>query len=194
MTVLALLRHGQSEYNKKNLFTGWLDVPLSEEGLKEAKKAKEKLSGFSFDKAFTSKLVRAINTLEMAVPNLPYESDEALNERSYGELEGKNKDELRRQYGEKQVEIWRRSFSITPPGGESLKNTYDRVIPYYQKHIKPLLDKGKDILVCAHGNSLRALIKYIEKIEDEKINKIEVPTGIPIVYEYNKEQNRFTRI
>jgi len=163
MGKLILLRHGESQWNLENRFTGWVDVPLSPRGIQEAKNAGDKLRGFTFDRAFTSVLVRANETLRLALDaigqsNIPIEKDKALNERMYGELQGLNKAETVKKYGEAQVKIWRRSYDVPPPGGESLKDTAERVLPYYEHTIKPYLLKGETILVAAHGNSLRALI------------------------------------
>lgn len=184
MSILVLLRHGQSEWNKSNIFTGWVDVPLSLEGENEAKNAGLALKDYKFDAVFTSVLDRAQKTAQIVLENnMPrLFSSAALNERRYGDLEGKNKDEMRKLYGAEQVHIWRRSFTERPPGGESLKDTCDRVLPYFQEFIEPLLDLDQTILVCAHGNSLRALIKYLENLSDEEIIDLEIPTGVPIVY------------
>lgn len=188
MPQLVLIRHGQSEWNKENRFTGWIDIPLSPKGEEEAKQAGEKIKGMRFDKTFTSMLQRAIKTFEIAAQTAGFkhliaEKDEALNERMYGDLQGLNKDECRTKFGEEQVHIWRRSFDVPPPGGESLKNTAERVLPYYLKRIEPMLKEGKNILIVAHGNSLRALIMYLERLSGEQIVKVEIPTGVPIVYE-----------
>jgi 2,3-bisphosphoglycerate-dependent phosphoglycerate mutase len=194
MPLLVLVRHGQSQWNLENRFTGWIDIPLSQEGEEEARNVGRKLKGFRFDKAFSSMLQRAISTYEIAAQeagfmHLILEKDEALNERMYGDLQGLNKDECRKKFGEEQVHIWRRSYDIAPPGGESLKDTAERVIPYYQSRIEPLLKKGKNILVVAHGNSLRALVMYLEKLTGDEIVKVEIPTGVPIVYELDDELN-----
>lgn len=192
MSILVLIRHGQSQWNLENRFTGWIDIPLSLKGEEEAKKAGEKLKGYKFDKAYTSVLQRAIKTYEIAkdtagLDSLPVEQDKALNERMYGDLQGLNKDDCRKKFGEEQVHIWRRSYDIPPPNGESLKDTAERVLPYYHEKIEPDLKAGKNILVVAHGNSLRALIMYIENISKEEILKLEIPTGEPIVYELDKD-------
>ena len=188
--ILVLLRHGQSEWNKSNIFTGWADVELSPEGEVEAKNAGLALKDYQFDAVFCSTLSRAQKTAEIALRPFmpPMFCSKALNERSYGELEGKNKDEMRKIYGSEQIHIWRRSYTEKPPGGESLKDCFDRVLPYYKKEIEPRLFRGQNILVCAHGNSLRALIKYLENISDEEITEIEIPTGAPIVYHLEREQ------
>jgi 2,3-bisphosphoglycerate-dependent phosphoglycerate mutase len=194
MPQLVLIRHGQSEWNKENRFTGWIDIPLSPKGEEEAKQAGEKIKGMRFDKTFTSMLQRAIKTFEIAAQTAGFnhliaEKDEALNERMYGDLQGLNKDECRKKFGADQVHIWRRSFDVPPPGGESLKNTAERVLPYYLKRIEPMLKEGKNILIVAHGNSLRALIMYLERLSGEQIVKVEIPTGVPIVYELDDNLN-----
>lgn len=188
--TLVLLRHGQSDWNKKNIFTGWMDVDLSEEGRKEALKARETLRHFHFDAVFTSLLKRAIETARLALgddEHPRFYGDQALNERHYGELQGKNKDEARAQFGDEQVHIWRRSYTARPPGGESLADTYKRVLPYFESAIKPLLEQGKSVLVAAHGNSLRALIKYLDHLSDEEIVNVEIPTGTPIIYRFDQQ-------
>ena len=194
MSQLVLVRHGESQWNKENRFTGWIDIALSPKGEEEAKSAGEKLKALKFDKAFTSMLQRAIKTFEIAAQTAGFkhliaEKDEALNERMYGDLQGLNKDECREKFGNEQVHIWRRSFDVPPPGGESLKNTAERVLPYYHKRIEPMLQEGKNILVVAHGNSLRALIMYLEKLSGEQIVKVEIPTGVPILYELDDKLN-----
>ena len=194
MPNLVLIRHGQSEWNKENRFTGWIDIPLSPIGEEEARNAGEKLKGMRFDKAFTSMLLRAIKTFEIAAQTAGFkhliaEKDEALNERMYGDLQGLNKDECRKKFGNEQVHIWRRSYDIPPPNGESLKDTAERVLPYYHKRIEPMLKDGKDILIVAHGNSLRALIMFLEDLSGEEIVKVEIPTGVPILYELDDKLN-----
>ena len=171
---LVLVRHGQSEWNAKNLFTGWKNPSLSEKGLEEAKTTGKKIKeqNIIFDIHFTSELKRAQLTGEIILSEIDQESIEtieniALNERDYGELSGLNKDESREKWGEEQIHIWRRSFDQPPPGGESLKDTADRVIPYFEKIIEPILNEKKNVLICAHGNSLRALVMHIEKISPE---------------------------
>ena len=191
MGKLILLRHGESQWNLENRFTGWVDVPLSPRGIQEAKNAGDKLRGFTFDRAFTSVLVRANETLRLALdaigqPNIPIEKDKALNERMYGELQGLNKAETVKKYGEAQVKIWRRSYDVPPPGGESLKDTAERVLPYYEHTIKPHLLKGETILVAAHGNSLRALIMELEQLSREQVLELNIPTGAPLLYELDK--------
>jgi 2,3-bisphosphoglycerate-dependent phosphoglycerate mutase len=191
MARLILLRHGESQWNLENRFTGWVDVPLSPRGIQEAKDAGEKLRSFTFDRAYTSVLARAIETLRLVLEAIgqtavPIEKDKALNERMYGELQGLNKDETVKKYGEAQVKIWRRSYDVRPPGGESLKDTAERVLPYYEQTIKPYLLKGKAILVAAHGNSLRALIMELEQLSREQVLELNVPTGAPLLYELDK--------
>jgi len=194
MPKLVLIRHGQSQWNLENKFTGWIDIPLSPQGEEEAREAGKKIKGMKFDKVFTSVLQRAIRTYEIAaqvagLDHLPVEKDKALNERMYGYLQGLNKDEMRKKFGAEQVHIWRRSYDVAPPGGESLKDTADRVLPYYHQKIEPELKAGKNILVVAHGNSLRALVKHLDKLSGEEIVKIEIPTGVPIVYELDEKLN-----
>lgn len=184
-STLVLLRHGQSIWNQENIFTGWVDVPLSKKGEEEASQAGKLLSNYSFDAVFCSNLSRAKRTAEIALKErLPdkFICDEALNERHYGKLQGKNKDDMRKKFGVEQVHIWRRSFDVRPPQGESLKDTCHRVLPYYHAMIEPRLKEGQTILISAHGNSLRALIMYLEGLDEDKIVKVEVPTGVPIVY------------
>ena len=192
MSVLVIVRHGQSAWNLENRFTGWVDVDITEKGEAEAKAAGEKLSSYTFDLAFTSGLLRAQHTLEIILDgigqsSIPVVKDEKLNERHYGDLQGANKAETAEKYGEEQVHIWRRSFDVAPPNGESLKDTADRVIPYFQEKIVPELKKGKNIIVAAHGNSLRALIMYIEKLTPEEILQVELPTGAPKMYELDED-------
>lgn len=188
-STLVLLRHGQSEWNQKNIFTGWVDVDLSEAGVNEARRVYDALKDFHFDAVFTSGLVRAQKTAKLALgerlPNSEYVIAPELNERRYGELEGKNKDEMREHYGAMQIEIWRRSFTGSPPGGESLRDTCERVVPYFIANIIPRLQQGQTILIAAHGNSLRALIKYLEAINDDDIVSVEIKTGQPIVYTFD---------
>jgi 2,3-bisphosphoglycerate-dependent phosphoglycerate mutase len=192
--ILVLVRHGESEWNKLNLFTGWKDVDLSEKGVAEAKKAGQLLKAehLKFDIAYTSALKRAQRTLtlileELGQASLETHKDQALNERDYGDLSGLNKDDARKRWGEEQVHIWRRSYDIPPPGGESLKDTAARVLPYYEAHILPAVKSGKTVLVAAHGNSLRALIMSIEKLSGEAIIKRELGTGVPMVYQLNTD-------
>ena len=188
MAYLIIVRHGQSQWNLENRFTGWQDVDITEQGKKEAQLAGKLLQSEIFEKAFTSTLKRAQHTLsiileESAQKNIPVIISSALNERSYGQLEGFNKSETALKYGEQQVHVWRRSYDVAPPGGESLKDTAERVIVYFKEPIAPLLQKGKNILVVAHGNSLRALKMHLEQLSPEQISEIEIPTGIPLKYE-----------
>jgi 2,3-bisphosphoglycerate-dependent phosphoglycerate mutase len=192
--LLVLVRHGESEWNKLNLFTGWRDVDLSEQGVTEAQRAGRllKAEGLHFDVAFTSALKRAQRTLrlildEMGQAGLETHKDAALNERNYGDLNGLNKDDARARWGEEQVHIWRRSYDVPPPGGESLKDTAARVLPYYDKHIVPQIAAGKTVLVAAHGNSLRALVMRLEALSPEEILKVNLATGVPMIYTLNAE-------
>jgi 2,3-bisphosphoglycerate-dependent phosphoglycerate mutase len=192
--MLVLVRHGQSEWNKLNLFTGWRDVELSERGIDEARRAGRALkeASFTFDIAFTSALKRAQATLdiileELGQSDIPIERDQALNERDYGDLAGLNKDDARERWGEDQVHIWRRSYDTRPPGGESLKDTAERVLPYYEEKILPLVEAGKDVIVSAHGNSLRALIMQLDGLTREDITQLNLATGVPIVYKINPD-------
>jgi 2,3-bisphosphoglycerate-dependent phosphoglycerate mutase len=192
MPKLVLLRHGESQWNLENRFTGWVDVPLSPKGEQEARAAGQKLAGTKFDRAYTSVLKRAIDTLAIVLEvigqtGLPIEKDKALNERMYGELQGLNKTETAQKYGEQQVKIWRRSYDIRPPGGESLKDTADRVLPYYEQHIQPQILAGKNILIAAHGNSLRALVMQLDKLSREAVLELNIPTGAPLLYEFNQD-------
>jgi len=187
---LVLVRHGQSEWNEKNLFTGWKDPGLTAKGVEEAKSAGIQLrnEGFQFDVMFTSDLLRAQKTgeiilKELGVTNLPVVKNQALNERDYGDLSGLNKDEAREKWGDEQVHIWRRSFDTPPPGGESLKGTAERVLPYFKKEILPQLLEGKNILIAAHGNSLRSLVMELDQLTKEQVVKLEIATGDPIYYE-----------
>jgi len=216
--VLVLMRHGQSEWNKKNLFTGWVDVPLSVKGIEEAIEGGKRISGIPFDVIFISTLVRASMTAFLAMsqhregktPVIQHQregkldswgqiySDQAkqdiipvyaameLNERMYGELQGKNKDETRAQYGEEQVKIWRRSFDTSPPKGESLAMTSKRALPYFEKKITPILKDGKNVFISAHGNSLRAIIMALDGLSKEEVVKLEIPTGEPLCYFYDQ--------
>jgi 2,3-bisphosphoglycerate-dependent phosphoglycerate mutase len=204
MPKLILLRHGESQWNLENRFTGWVDVPLSSKGEQEARNAGEKLRGYKIDKLYTSVLKRAIDTatiaLEVAgIDNLPVERDQALNERHYGALQGLNKEETAQKYGKEQVHIWRRSYDIAPPKdktelnpdsfSESLKNTAERVLPYWEKKIYPDLMSGKSILVAAHGNSLRALVMFLDKLTKEEVLELNIPTGVPLVYDFDEKGN-----
>jgi 2,3-bisphosphoglycerate-dependent phosphoglycerate mutase len=192
--LLVLVRHGQSEWNLKNLFTGWKDPDLTELGVKEAVQAGRKLKelGLSFDVAFTSALTRAQHTLDLALKemsqtNIPIAKNLALNERDYGDLSGLNKDDARAKWGEEQVLTWRRSYDVPPPGGESLKDTLARTLPYFVQEILPCVLRGERTLVAAHGNSLRALIMVLEKLTPEQILKRELATGAPVIYRLNAD-------
>ena len=195
---LVLVRHGQSEWNEKNLFTGWKNPTLTEQGIEEARKAGSKIKSINldFDLHFTSELLRAQITGEIIQREIDQQiktiKNIALNERDYGDLSGLNKDEARKKWGEKQVHLWRRSYDTPPPGGESLKDTSERVIPYFKKTIKPELKMKKNILITAHGNSLRALIKNIEDITATDIVKLEIATGEPIIYSFS--DNKFKKL
>ena len=192
--TLVLLRHGQSDWNLKNLFTGWKDPDLTEKGVEEAKGAGERLkaAGYHFDIAFTSELSRAQRTLTLALEELGQSGLQtirhiALNERDYGDLSGLNKDDAREKWGEEQVHIWRRSYDTPPPGGESLKDTGARVWPYYIHTIQPRVLRGETVLVAAHGNSLRALVMALEGMSGEEIVGEEIATGVPIIYRLNAD-------
>lgn len=216
MATLVLVRHGQSQWNLENRFTGWVDVPLSLKGREEATAAGKKLRDIRFDAIYVSHLIRAIQTLEYILqestdkrtPIIYHEEQKIhswehhageskneipvlqavdLAERYYGDLQGLNKAETMKKYGEAQVQLWRRSYDISPPNGESLKDTCERTIPYYKKHIEPELQEGKNILIVAHGNSLRSITKYVENISDQEIPSIEIPTGVPIMYMFNAQ-------
>lgn len=220
MAKLVLIRHGQSQWNLENRFTGWVDIPITDQGQQEALKAGQQISKINFDIAYTSTLIRAHQTLLLACQGLKptktpvfhhpsgrpqkwshHESNpqtelqviinEAINERYYGDLQGLNKKKTAEKYGEKQVHIWRRSFDTPPPGGESLKNTLERVLPFFEKAILADLKKDKNVLVVAHGNSLRAMVKYIDHISDEEIPSLEIPTGKPLFYNY--QQGKFRK-
>ena len=192
--ILVLVRHGQSAWNLKNLFTGWRDVDLTDQGVAEARAAGRKLlaQNFRFDVAFTSTLKRAHNTLDIILEELdqrrlPTVKAAALNERDYGELVGINKDEARKRWGSEQVHIWQRSYDIAPPGGESLKDTALRVVPFFEKWIAPELQKRKTVLVVAHGNSLRSLIMVLDRLSPEEVMQVELGTGVPLVYRVNAD-------
>jgi len=197
---LILVRHGQSEWNEKNLFTGWEDPGLTEKGTNEAKNAGILINdlGVEFHCMFTSALIRAQLTGSIILEainqkNIKVLKDKALNERFYGDLQGLNKDECRQKWGEEKVQMWRRSYEGGPPGGESLKETGERVLPYYLNQIHPLILQNKNILIAAHGNSLRSLIKHLDKISDEDIVKLEIPTGEPIHYLFDKNGDVISR-
>ena len=192
--LLVLVRHGQSDWNLKNLFTGWRDVDLTDKGVSEAREAGRKLKaqGIKFDVAFTSALKRAQRTLDLMLGELgqttiPVIKDQALNERDYGDLVGLNKDDARKKWGEEQVHIWRRSYDVAPPGGESLRDTAARVLPYYIREILPRVLRGERVLVAAHGNSLRALVMVLDKHSPETITKLNLETGVPMIYRLNAD-------
>ena len=190
---LILIRHGQSEWNALNQFTGWKDPDLTAKGIEEAHNAGKIINNLkiNFDLVFTSALIRAQNTAEIILKevnqSLSTIKNQALNERNYGDLAGLNKDDARKRWGDDQVHIWRRSYDIPPPGGESLKDTGERVLPFFMKEILPHVCEGKNVLVAAHGNSLRSLIKFLDDISDEDIVKLEIPTGAPIHYVINED-------
>src|SRR5215471_19638244 len=192
--LLVLVRHGQSEWNLENLFTGWKDPDLTEQGMAEAKDAGRKLKaqGLKFDIAFTSVLKRAQHTLDLMLveigqTGLKTRKNLALNERDYGDLSGLNKDDARKRWGEQQVHIWRRSYDVAPPGGESLKDTAARVLPYYIQEILPCVLRGERTLVAAHGNSLRALVMVLERLDTKQILSRELATGVPLIYHLNAD-------
>lgn len=196
MSKLILLRHGQSQWNLENKFTGWVDVELSALGEQEAARAGVKLKDIQIDKAYTSLLKRAMNTCDIALKNagktgIPIERSEALNERHYGDLQGLDKDATRKKYGEEQVHIWRRSYDIPPPGdkAESLKDTAARTLPYFNDVIGAELKAGKNILIAAHGNSLRSIVMDLEKLTKEEVLDLNIPTGAPILYELDGDMN-----
>lgn len=221
MKKLVLIRHGESEWNKENKFTGWTDVDLSEKGHREAIQAGKLLKedGYKFDKAYTSYLKRAIHTLNHVLDELdenyiPVKKTWKLNERHYGALQGLNKADTAKKYGDEQVKIWRRSFDVLPPAlspddpraphnqehyakidpdelplAESLKTTIERVIPYYEEHIKPDIENGERVIIAAHGNSLRALVKYLDGMSNEDVLNLNIPTGVPLVYEFDDDMN-----
>ena len=192
--TLVLVRHGQSEWNLKNLFTGWRDPDLTELGIKEANTGGKALVdyGITFDVAYTSVLTRAQKTLDIILENLGQQGletirDQALNERDYGDLSGLNKDDARAKWGEEQVHIWRRSYDVPPPGGESLRDTGARVWPYYMMEILPRVLRGEKVLVAAHGNSLRSLVMVLDRMSKEEILKLNLATGVPMVYKLNAD-------
>jgi 2,3-bisphosphoglycerate-dependent phosphoglycerate mutase len=192
--LLVLVRHGQSDWNLKNLFTGWRDVDLTEKGAAEAREAGHKLKaqGIKFDVAFTSALKRAQRTLDLMLTELgqttiPIFKNQALNERDYGDLVGLNKDDARKKWGEEQVHIWRRSYDVAPPGGESLRDTLARTLPYYVTDILPRVLRGERVLVAAHGNSLRALVMVLDKHTPASITKLNLDTGVPMIYRLNAD-------
>jgi 2,3-bisphosphoglycerate-dependent phosphoglycerate mutase len=188
LPTLILLRHGQSQWNLENRFTGWVDVPLSPKGEEEARAAGEKLRGRRIDLIYTSVLKRAIDTATLAleiagIRDVPIVRDAALNERMYGDLQGLNKAEAAQRWGDEQIRQWRRSYDEKPPGGESLADTAARVLPYWESRILPDVKAGKNVLVAAHGNSLRALVMHLDGLDREQVLKLEIPTGAPLLYE-----------
>ncbi|MDP8003861.1 MAG: 2,3-bisphosphoglycerate-dependent phosphoglycerate mutase [Caldisphaera sp.] len=187
MAILCLLRHGESLWNEENRFTGWVDVPLTDKGRQEALKAGLLLKDYKFDVAYTSVLQRAIETLELTLTamgaRIPIIKDWHLNERHYGDLQGLNKEETAKIYGEEQVKLWRRSYKVSPPNGESLEVTQKRTVPFFKNTIMLDLKKGKNVLVVAHGNSLRSIVMFLENIPEDIIPTVEIPTGQPIIYE-----------
>ena len=192
--LLVLVRHGQSEWNLKNLFTGWRDVDLTDKGVAEAQAAGRQLKalGLRFDVAYASALVRAQRTMDLMLEelgqrSLPVIRDQALNERDYGDISGLNKDDARKRWGEEQVHIWRRSYDVAPPGGESLKDTAARVLPYYIQDILPRVLRGERVLVSAHGNSLRALVMVLDHLSPQEIVNREIATGVPLIYRLNPD-------
>ena len=194
MPKLVHVRHGQSQWNLENRFTGWVDIPLTEAGRAEAARAGRLIQALQirFDAAYTSVLVRAIETLQIILSALhqqeiPIIKDQALNERHYGDLQGLNKDETRKKFGEEQVNLWRRSYDVAPPGGESLKDTAARTIPYFESRILPEIKAGKNVLVAAHGNSLRSIVMALDRLTKEQVLSLEIATGVPIVYEMNPD-------
>jgi 2,3-bisphosphoglycerate-dependent phosphoglycerate mutase len=196
MAQLILVRHGQSTYNLENRFTGNLDVPLTPLGEEEAHSAGKKLINFRFDIAYTSMLLRAWETLQIILEeikqtDIPIIKNASLNERMYGSLQGLNKAETALKYGDAQVEQWRRSYDVRPPDGESLHDTYNRTVPYYQQEIEPKIKAGKNVLIVAHGNSLRALKMYLENLNAEDILKVNIPTGTPRMYVFDENLKNF---
>ena len=194
MASLVLIRHGQSQWNKKNIFTGWKDPDLTELGEKEAVEAGITLKkyGYKFDLMFTSVLLRAKRTVKLILEQIDQKDlktieNQALNERDYGDLSGLNKDEAREKWGKDQVQAWRRSFDTPPPGGESLKNTAERVVPYFRENIMPLVKKNQEIIVVAHGNSLRALVMHLDHLSPDEVVRLEIPTGLPICYQISSQ-------
>jgi 2,3-bisphosphoglycerate-dependent phosphoglycerate mutase len=194
MGKLILLRHGESQWNLENRFTGWVDIPLTDKGRREALRAGQRIKDIKLDRGFTSVLIRAIESLEYALKGagqegIPVEKDKALNERMYGDLQGLNKEETAQKYGAEQVHIWRRSYDVPPPNGESLKDTAARTLPYFNSKILPQVAKGENIIVVAHGNSLRSIVMELDKLSKEEILKLNLATGVPIVYEIGADSH-----
>jgi len=192
MALLVLVRHGESQWNLENRFTGWIDIPLTEKGREEARRAAEKIRDIHFDRAYTSVLQRATESLDIMLQvigqqGIPVAYDRALNERHYGDLQGLNKAETAEKFGKKQVHLWRRSYDVAPPGGESLKDTAARTLPYFEAHILPDLRAGKNVLVSAHGNSLRSIVMQLDQLTREQVIELNLATGVPIVYEFSPD-------
>jgi 2,3-bisphosphoglycerate-dependent phosphoglycerate mutase len=190
VSQVILLRHGESQWNLENRFTGWVDVPLSQKGVEEARTAGVKLKSFKFDRAFTSVLKRAKDTLDIVLDiigqkDIPIDYHYALNERHYGDLQGLNKAETAQKYGDAQVKIWRRSYDVNPPNGESLKDTAARTLPYWEAKILPYVMKGETIIISAHGNSLRALVMHVDNLSKKEVLELNIPTGVPLLYEFD---------
>lgn len=188
MALLVLVRHGESQWNLENRFTGWIDVPLTDTGRAEAARAGQRLQGTLFAVAYSSVLQRATETLDIILrvigqPDMPIIKNAALNERHYGDLQGLNKAETAQRYGDEQVHVWRRSYEVAPPGGESLKDTAARTLPYFQREIAPQVAAGKNVLVVAHGNSLRSIVMSLDQLSKEQVTELNIPTGVPIVYD-----------
>jgi 2,3-bisphosphoglycerate-dependent phosphoglycerate mutase len=194
MPKLILLRHGESQWNLENRFTGWVDVQLSPKGEQEATRAGELLKDYEIDELFTSVLTRAKETARIALEtrgkgDVPTKRDQALNERHYGDLQGLNKAETAAQYGDEQVHIWRRSYDVPPPNGESLKDTAARTIPYFEANILPEVKAGKNVLVTAHGNSLRSIVMFLDNMTKEQVLELNIPTAVPLVYDFDDNGN-----
>ncbi len=194
MAKLILLRHGESTWNLENRFTGWTDIPLTEKGEKEAIEAGEKLRNLPIDIAFTSVLKRAIDTTALTLKaahqeNVPVIRDAAINERMYGDLQGLNKAETAQKFGDQQVKLWRRSYDVAPPNGESLKDTAARALPYFRDRILPEVKAGKNVLVSAHGNSLRAIVMHLDNLTEKQVVELNIPNGIPIIYVFDADGN-----
>jgi len=192
MALLVLVRHGESQWNLENRFTGWIDIPLTEKGREEARRAAEKIRDIHFDRAYTSVLQRATESLDIMLQvigqqGIPVAYDRALNERHYGDLQGLNKAETAEKFGKKQVHLWRRSYDVAPPGGESLKDTAARTLPYFEAHILPDLHAGKNVLVSAHGNSLRSIVMQVDQLTREQVMELNLATGVPIVYKFSPD-------
>jgi 2,3-bisphosphoglycerate-dependent phosphoglycerate mutase len=192
VALLVLIRHGESQWNLENRFTGWIDVPLTEKGRAEARRAAERVRHIHFDKVYTSVLQRATETLDIVLDilgqrGLPVFYDAALNERHYGDLQGLNKAETAEKFGKAQVHLWRRSYDVAPPGGESLKDTAARTLPYFEQHILPDVRDGKSVLVVAHGNSLRSIVMQLDQLTREQVLELNIATGVPIVYDFSPD-------